>query len=161
MTQHDETPAGVEAPATTAPAAPAPPAGEGEATFTAVAYFHGMGEQRRFEELSRLIDALDRFAIWSRRHLGRDLGRLEDIAARLEAPRGDLARDVSYVRVRHRGPGSPADASFATFRFYEVYWAGWRGWCPAARRSRRRARPPGGWRAPWRSAAGTSSRSRP
>ena len=31
-------------------------------SYTAVVYVHGMGQQRRFEEMSRLIDSLDKHA---------------------------------------------------------------------------------------------------
>jgi hypothetical protein len=87
---------------------------------TSVVYFHGIGSQRRYEELSRLLDSLDRYANW--RNDPANLGIIYDIEPRLEEPRAPLVEDTSFVRVRHR---RDAGGEFAggTYRFYEVYWA--------------------------------------
>lgn len=81
-------------------------------------YVHGMGDQRRYEELSKLIDSLER-------HSGANeatAGRLDLIQPGLEPARGKLEREVAYVEVLHqRRLAERLDQSL--FRFYEVYWA--------------------------------------
>jgi hypothetical protein len=95
-----------------APGAPSPKG------YTAVLYFHGMGNQRRYEEVSRLVDALD---AESRRRKKRE-DELRNIHARAEPPRVPLPKDVTYIScfqaqqrqdkwIRHE------------VRFHEVYWA--------------------------------------
>ena len=89
-------------------------------TYTAVVYVHGMGDQRRYEELSRLIDSLERHASANET----TTGRLDLIQPKLEPPRSGsgLEREVAYVEVMHqRRLAKTLDQSL--FRFYEVYWA--------------------------------------
>jgi hypothetical protein len=87
-------------------------------THTAVVYVHGMGDQRRYEELSRLIDSLERHA----RVNEATTGRLDLIQPKLEPARGELKGEVAYVEVlRQRRLTDTLDQSL--FRFYEVYWA--------------------------------------
>jgi hypothetical protein len=81
---------------------------------TSVVYFHGMGSQRRYEEISRLIDCLDKYAY---RHQ-EEVGRLAEIKTRLEPPRGACKKDVAYIEaVRLFERPAPR------VRFYEAYWA--------------------------------------
>ncbi len=96
---------------------------ESPAGHTSVVYVHGMGEQRRYEEVSRLVDALDGYAYWASHVAGKPVGILTRIRARLEEPRGDQKRDVSYIRVCHNPDPAKRPAEVRTFRFYEVYWA--------------------------------------
>lgn len=56
-----------------------------ERQYTAVVYFHGMGSQRRYEELSRLVHALDIYDHLRPEDPG--WGRLRFIRAVLEARR--------------------------------------------------------------------------
>ena len=84
---------------------------------TSVVYFHGVGEQRRFEEVSRLIDSLDQFAY--EQDDSKALGKLRNIEVRLERPRGGLTSDVAFIRVDN----TREDGSRPHNRFYEVYWA--------------------------------------
>lgn len=91
--------------------------------YTSVVYFHGMGEQRRYEELSRLIDVLDGYAYWSFRTANRPMGTLQKIHARIEPPNDEQKSDVSYVRVYHTPAGKQTPKELRPFRFYEVYWA--------------------------------------
>ena len=81
---------------------------------TSVVYFHGMGSQRRHEEISRLIDCLDKYA---HANLG-TAGMLADIRPKVEVPRQPVKDDVVYVRTRRIFEGKRMEA-----RFYEVYWA--------------------------------------
>ncbi|MGE3525012.1 MAG: hypothetical protein AB7I33_03735, partial [Gemmatimonadales bacterium] len=87
--------------------------------YTAVVYLHGMGSQRRYEELSRLLDSLERHA---RTHEA-TAGRLDLFEVRLEPPRGGLEREVGFVEVlrQRRAAGDRLDQEL--FRFYEAYWA--------------------------------------
>ncbi len=124
-----ETPA--EQPVPTSPASPpsahaAPEKKAASGRQTCVVYFHGMGEQRRHEEISRLVDVLDTYA-----H-GREFadeswegGRLRKIEPRFETPLGSLKDDVCYLRVDHVAKKNVADrsAEVKVHRFYEAYWA--------------------------------------
>lgn len=83
---------------------------------TAVIYFHGMGSQKRYEEVSRLVDALDRFDYESHNR------GFRGIKATSETPTTDLGREVGFidsVYIDHssKNPQRPH------FRFYEAYWA--------------------------------------
>jgi hypothetical protein len=90
-----------------------------ERGYTAVVHVHGMGSQRRYEEVSRLVDSLDTLA-----H-GRQetLGRLEKIRFRLEPSRSDLPREIGYVTLVRRVHHDGVSGSSRAFRFYEAYWA--------------------------------------
>ncbi|MEL6822889.1 MAG: hypothetical protein AAFP70_14105, partial [Calditrichota bacterium] len=73
--------------------------------FTGVVYYHGMGQQRHYEELSRLVEMLDRYD----RSINNN--KFRKIQARMEATEGRVLGDVSYIKVGD------------SFRFYEMYWA--------------------------------------
>ena len=77
--------------------------------FTAVVYFHGMGEQKRYEESSRLVDSLERYG----RNNGTKIPETS-IHADVELSHVDEERSVGYVNVTHGNRG---------YRFYEAYWA--------------------------------------
>jgi hypothetical protein len=81
---------------------------------TSVVYFHGMGSQRRYEEVSRLVDCLDKYSFQDEDKTG----VIREIHAGLEPCRQRDKKDVSFircVRVRNRRD--------ANVRFYEAYWA--------------------------------------
>lgn len=97
--------------------------------YTAVVYVHGMGEQRRFEEMSSLIDGLDSYAFQvTQQHpdptrKGRDRRWLVDIKPGLEPCRvGDDKDDVGFLRMDCDPPGRVHRVG-SLVRFYEVYWA--------------------------------------
>ena len=96
-------------------------AGTKESQHTAVIYFHGMGDQRHYEETSRLIDAMDRLLAKSSQNRGAAAGRLVGIQPRIEVCRTDVTDTVTYIRTRYqpsqKEPGHPPQ----TVRFYEVY----------------------------------------
>ena len=71
------------------------------ADYTAVVYFHGMGNQRRYEEVSRLIDVLDKHAHDSSSAGNTDNGRLSRIRSRLEPNQTPGQKDRSYIKVTH------------------------------------------------------------
>ncbi len=86
--------------------------------YTAVVYVHGMGSQRRNEEVSNLIDQLDKFS-----HRVSDLdmlGKLSDIQAHLEGSRVDEEKNISFISTTHR---KRTGDETQIVRFYEAYWA--------------------------------------
>lgn len=95
-------------------------------TFTSVIYFHGMGSQRRFEETSRLIDAIDRYltGLLYRVDPGQPgKGRLRGVRARFEPDRNDPQQSLTYIETKLMPNKGPPTDSPPTVRFYEVYWA--------------------------------------
>ncbi|PIE14224.1 MAG: hypothetical protein CSA68_10425 [Rhodobacterales bacterium] len=91
--------------------------------YTAVLYVHGMGNQRRFEEVSRLIDAVDTYLSNSYHQRGEKPGILTKIKPRIEQCRASKGDDVTYIRTRHVTPGAPGERTSSEARFYEIYWA--------------------------------------
>ena len=91
--------------------------------YTAVLYVHGMGNQRRFEEVSRLIDAIDTYLSNSFRKRGEKLGYLAKIKPRLELCRTSVGDDVTYIRTLHANPGEHEMWESPETRYYEIYWA--------------------------------------
>lgn len=104
-------------PAATAaqPAVPPPPV----RNRVCVIYCHGMGSQRRFEETSRLIDALDRYG----RAYG--AGRLSRIRAAPEPCRVSPGETVGFVKSTwsERDDATGTWGNYKEVRFYEIYWA--------------------------------------
>lgn len=88
-----------------------------------VIYFHGMGNQRRYEEVSRLVDSIDIHLSNSYRQRGEAKGYLKGIRPLLEAARWDSDSKVCYIRTCFRRPGEPDKSENNEFRFYEAYWA--------------------------------------
>jgi hypothetical protein len=93
-----------------------------EPGYVAVVYFHGMGSQRRYEELSRLIDALDCFANGhSKSSNGQEF---VGIRAQLERQNNQPPHDwVGYVELIRKAKQANGGWSRSEFRFYEAYWA--------------------------------------
>lgn len=87
--------------------------------YTAVVHFHGMGSQRRLEETSRLIDALDSFQ-YSEFKAGRPLGFFRKIEPRLIPPETVGNEPDAYIRATFF---PPQDAPTLNLRFHEAYWA--------------------------------------
>lgn len=98
---------------------PPPRATADEPGHTAVVYFHGIGNQRRFEETSRLVDALDRYAHDNESRTG----RLIRAVGRSEPSRLGDDPDVSYIELQHHHRGADGEFVDSPYRFYEVYWA--------------------------------------
>ena len=100
-----------------------PQAGQG---YTAVVYAHGMGSQRRFQEIGRLIDALDTYQHRAFTQRNESLGRLMAIRAREETwqeqvkAENGVSGQIPFVQVIYKAtPESPGNQ----IRFYEIYWA--------------------------------------
>jgi hypothetical protein len=90
--------------------------------YTAVVYFHGMGNQRRFEETSRLIDSLDQYL--ARCHLeGNPRGFLTQIKPQLEPGRDNSDEIFTHIRTIYRGAPKQNWDDAGLVRFHEVYWA--------------------------------------
>ena len=86
--------------------------------FHAIVYLHGMGDQQRYGELARLVDALAH-----RAQKDAQLPQLHPATTHNE-PLLDLSgqalgagKDIGYLQLKQAGP--PAK----TLRCYEVYWA--------------------------------------
>ncbi len=93
-----------------------------EADYVAVVYFHGMGSQRRFEETSHLVEALDAVSNNGRR-------ALFDITCHVEPSNVSRGEVVQYIRTVHSGSvrnqtnGPVAPRVCRQVHFYEGYWA--------------------------------------
>jgi hypothetical protein len=81
--------------------------------YTALVHFHGIGEQRRYEEVSSLFDELDRYDQKANPLL------IRDIAFEVEEPRANLPRPVGYIRMSYVG----GQTDRQEYRFYEAYYA--------------------------------------
>jgi hypothetical protein len=86
-----------------------------EQSYTALVYFHGIGEQKRYEEVSRLVDELERH----NRKADQDNPFIAT-GFEFEEPRSDkLTRDVGYIRMTRKDPmGQERE-----YRFYDAYYA--------------------------------------
>lgn len=87
--------------------------------YTALVFFHGIGQQRRYEEVSRLVDGLDRY---ERDSDDRPLQKaasmqFEPTRAGLE---GKIGRStVGYINVSYNDERTTR----TNYRFYEAYYA--------------------------------------
>ena len=91
--------------------------------YVGVIYVHGMGSQRRYEETSRLIDAIDQYLGNSSRLRNDHKGDLRDIRPHEEPSRTDPKTYFTYIgtKLLKRVNGKVHDVREA--RFFEVYWA--------------------------------------
>ena len=87
--------------------------------YTAVVHFHGMGSQRRLEETSRMIDALDSYQ-YAEFKAGRPLGFFRKIEPRLIPAETAGSEPDAYIRATFF---PPQDAPARNLRFHEAYWA--------------------------------------
>jgi len=78
-----------------------------------------MGSQRRLEETSRMIDALDSFQ-YAEFKAGRPLGFFRKIEPRLIPPETVGSEPDAYIRATFF---PPQDAPGRNLRFHEAYWA--------------------------------------
>ena len=84
-------------------------------SYTALVYFHGIGEQRRYEEVSYLVDALEDY------DSGLQNPRMKNLEFDFEQPRRPkLSRDVGYIRVTCEAKN---DEPGTEYRFYDAYYA--------------------------------------
>lgn len=93
--------------------------------YTSVIYFHGMGSQRRYEELSRLVDAIDTFLTHSDRDGKKNGGKglLRGIVPRLEPLSGSREKTIAYIEAEYDSKKDGEWGEKTPVRFYEVYWA--------------------------------------
>jgi hypothetical protein len=123
------------------------------APYTAVIYVHGIGNQRRYEETSRLVDRLDQYL--QREHQrGNSIGMLAKIEPRVEPLRPDPDKGIiAYIRTIFAT--GPKFQGARAVRFYEIYWAPIMAQTGSATRVirwlfRQPLRPWSTLRAPWR-----------
>ena len=93
--------------------------------YVGVIYFHGMGEQRRMEEVSRLVESLETFLRRAYRVRGQALGYLAKISTKSEPHRvkGRNDEQVYFTTTHHLQEPDAWKGDVHTARFYEVYWA--------------------------------------
>lgn len=96
-------------------------------TYTAVVYFHGIGQQRHYEQVCRLVQRLDEFSYaryasgdpaYKERRLVEIVGRADPW--NIASMDGEEGEDVVSVRTRLSQPeGAPP----VHVKFFEAYWA--------------------------------------
>jgi hypothetical protein len=90
--------------------------------YTAVVYFHGIGSQRHYEEVSSLLQQFDQLIY--KNHFPGNPRSLQECIVEVEQGRANSGLDnkaVIYHKVTH--PLTPGSNQPATVRFYEAYWA--------------------------------------
>jgi hypothetical protein len=87
--------------------------------FHAVVYVHGMGSQRRHQELSTLVHACHQYS----GTLDRDAGRLTRAEAHNEPFRGNETLSGNEPEIAYLKTIKQSDTTSSEHRFYEVYWA--------------------------------------
>lgn len=98
------------------------------ANHTAIVYFHGIGTQRRHEEISRLLDAIDQY---SRTQDGATIGYPRGQEVKFEVNRhGKSApndQPINYIGFHRRvvipDTGKSQNPFRGAFRLYEGYWS--------------------------------------
>jgi hypothetical protein len=93
-----------------------------DADYTAVVYFHGMGTQRHYEEVTSLLQQFDQLIY--KTHFPGNPRSLQKCSVEVEQGRMGSGVDntpVTYHKVIH--PLTPGSNQPATVRFYEAYWA--------------------------------------
>ncbi|MEO7912783.1 MAG: hypothetical protein ABIV47_24300 [Roseiflexaceae bacterium] len=93
-----------------------------DANYTAVVYFHGMGTQRHYEEVSSLLQQFDQLIY--RNHFPGNPRSLQKCIVEVEQGRAGSGLEntpVTYHKVTH--PVMPGSNDPVTVRFYETYWA--------------------------------------
>jgi hypothetical protein len=88
------------------------------AGYTAVVFFHGMGSQRRYGEMSNFLQELEEY---DRKIAEAEPGGwFKNIQGNLEESRNDPAKNVAFIELGYAGPDPVGPRRF---RFYEAYWA--------------------------------------
>ncbi|MFT4954917.1 MAG: hypothetical protein ACI8U3_001291 [Brevundimonas sp.] len=89
---------------------------------TSILYFHGMGTPKRYEELTRVLDSLDRFAEAANDDLR--IGRLREQIVKLEPSRAGVDEPVAYIAFsRLLEVPNKGKRRVGLFRLYESYWS--------------------------------------
>jgi pimeloyl-ACP methyl ester carboxylesterase len=106
-------------------------------SYTAVVYFHGIGTQRRHEEISRLIDAIDQYSrTQDAATIGNPRGQEVNFEVSRIASNAHDSDPVSFIEFHRRVEipktevnaaqkrGEPPPSPFrGAFRIYEGYWS--------------------------------------
>jgi hypothetical protein len=89
---------------------------------TSIIYFHGMGTPKRYEELSRVLDTLDRYAEAQADPTG--LGKLRGQRIQLETSTNDGGEPIAFIEFfRMHLPPTGSPRRIGAFRLYESYWS--------------------------------------
>ncbi len=88
------------------------------AGYTAVVFFHGMGSQRRYGEMSNFLQELEEYD--RKIAVTEPGGWFKNIQGNLEESRTDPAKNVAFIELGYAGPEPVGPRRF---RFYEAYWA--------------------------------------
>ena len=92
------------------------PAQDAQKHYTALVYFHGIGEQRRYEEVSRLVDELDRYERDTKQAKDAPEPSFQSEPTRAGFEEAIGRQEVGYIRVSYNEKGTE-------YRFYEAYYA--------------------------------------
>jgi len=93
----------------------------GSQGYTSIIYFHGMGTPRRYEELSRVLDTLDRYA---ETQDPAKIGMLRGQAVGLEPCRDGGEEPIAFLRFsRFLRQGDSETVGAGLYRLYESYWS--------------------------------------
>jgi hypothetical protein len=93
-----------------------------DTAYTAVVYFHGIGSQRHYEEVSSLLQQFDQLIY--KNHFPGNPRSLQKCSIEVEQGRmgsGLNNKPVTYHKIIH--PGAQVSGQPKTVRFYEAYWA--------------------------------------
>jgi hypothetical protein len=90
---------------------------EAKKHYTAMVYFHGIGQQKRYEEVSRLVDGLDRYEREHNVKSGLVLNKESSI--QFEPTHPDLEESLGRSTVGY----IPVVRHDKEYRFYEAYYA--------------------------------------
>ncbi len=88
------------------------------AGYTAVVFFHGMGGQRRYGEMSNFLQELEEYD--RKIAVTEQGGWFKNIRGNLEESRSARAKNVAFIELSYSGPEPVGPRRF---RFYEAYWA--------------------------------------
>jgi len=91
-------------------------------SHTSIVYFHGMGTPKRYEELTRVLDTLDRYAYEQADPRG--IGQLRGQVVKLEPSRDGSDEPVAFVRFfRLLRLNNGQQRRVGAFRLYESFWS--------------------------------------
>lgn len=90
---------------------------------TSIIYFHGMGTPKRFQELTRVLDTLDRHATDQKDEVRQ--GVITDRPLGIEPSRCEGEDPVAFIRFDRCTRDNPSDdfTVAGRFRLYESYWS--------------------------------------
>ncbi|MCI4591670.1 hypothetical protein MOK15_16425 [Sphingobium sp. BYY-5] len=90
--------------------------------YTSIIYFHGMGTPKRYEELSRILETLDRYGSG---HEADKHGALRGQSVGVETSRVGADEPINFLRFGRIkiGSGQHKSTLLGRYRLYENYWS--------------------------------------